>query len=132
MPVRGEPLLPASSEFFPALLDSLLDAVVTIDGRGRITGYNHAAERLFGHPAADAVGQDVGLLIPLPYRREHGSQFDRYVATGRASILGRPQRVEGGGATGRPSPASWPSPSSPPAEDASSPASCASSARRSA
>ena len=95
MPVRGEPLLPASSEFFPALLDSLLDAVVTIDGRGRITGYNHAAERLFGHPAANAVGQDVGLLIPLPYRREHGSQFDRYVATGRASILGRPQRVDG-------------------------------------
>ncbi|MEO5823522.1 MAG: PAS domain S-box protein, partial [Vicinamibacteraceae bacterium] len=95
MPVRGEPLLPVSSEFFPALLDALLDAVVTIDARGRITGYNGAAERLFGHPAAEAVGQDVGLLIPLPYRREHDEQFGRYLATGRASILGTPQRVEG-------------------------------------
>jgi two-component system cell cycle sensor histidine kinase/response regulator CckA len=95
MPVRGEPLLPVSSEFFPALLDCLLDAVVTIDARGRINGYNRAAERLFGHAASDALGQDVGLLIPLPYRREHDQQFGRYLTTGRASILGSPQLVEG-------------------------------------
>jgi two-component system cell cycle sensor histidine kinase/response regulator CckA len=94
MPVRGEPLLPVSSEFFPALLDSLLDAVVTIDADGRVIGCNRAAERLFGHAAADVVGQDVGLLIPIPSRREHADRFDRDLGAVRG-VLGRPQRLEG-------------------------------------
>jgi PAS domain S-box-containing protein len=87
------PLVPG--EFFPSLLDSLLDAVVTIDATGRINGFNRAAERVFGYTAAEIQGRDVGVLIPLPYRREHDTQFDRYLRTGVASVLGRPQRVEG-------------------------------------
>ena len=100
MSVRGEPLLPVSSEFFPALLDSLLDAIVTIDGRGRITGYNRAAEQLFRVPTAEAIGQDVGLLIPLPDRHDGDTDFGRYVATGRTMMLGRPQPVDGRRADG--------------------------------
>jgi two-component system, cell cycle sensor histidine kinase and response regulator CckA len=100
MPVRGEPLPTALSEFFPALLDSLLDAVVTIDVRGRITGYNSAAERMFGRPVTEVLGQDVGLLIALPYRREPEEPFERYLSTGRSSSLGRAQRVDGRRADG--------------------------------
>jgi two-component system, cell cycle sensor histidine kinase and response regulator CckA len=95
MPVRDKPLSSASSEFLAALLDSLLDAVVTIDARGRINGYNQVAERLFGHPGGEILGQDVGILIPFPYRREHDAQFSRYLATGQTSILGSAQQVEG-------------------------------------
>ena len=94
MPVGGESL-PVSSEYVPALLDSLLDAVVTIDAQARITACNTAAERMFGHLAADVIGQDVGLLLPLPYRRQDDAQFGRYLASGRPSLLGSPQRVEG-------------------------------------
>ena len=95
MPVRGEPLPTISSEFFPALLASLLDAVITIDVRGRLTGCNAAAERMFGHSATEVLGQDVGVLIALPYRRAADEPFDRYLATDRSSSLGRAQRVDG-------------------------------------
>jgi two-component system cell cycle sensor histidine kinase/response regulator CckA len=87
------PLVPG--EFFPSLLDSLLDGIVTIDASGRINGFNRAAERLFGYRRSEILGQDVTALIPLPYRRGHDVQFGHYLRTGESSILGRPQRVEG-------------------------------------
>ena len=95
MSVRGEPSPPVSAEFFRSVVDAMVDAVVTIDERGRITGYNRAAEQLFGYPAAEACGQPVGVLIPASYRGEHEAQFGRHLETGRATIMGSPQRVEG-------------------------------------
>ena len=86
--------MPVSSDFVPALLDSLLDAVVLIDAQGRITACNRAAERLFGQPAAGVLGQDAGLLIPLPARSQDAPS-GRSLTAGRASILGTPQCLEG-------------------------------------
>jgi PAS domain S-box-containing protein len=95
MSVRGEPSPPVSAEFFRAVVDAMVDAVVTIDDRGLITAYNRAAERLFGYAAEHACGQPVSLLIPPSYRGEHDAQFGRHLKTGEATIMGSPQRVEG-------------------------------------
>ena len=47
-----------------AVLDHVLDAIITIDGRGSIKIFNPAAEAMFGYSAADLIGQDVRVLIP--------------------------------------------------------------------
>lgn len=47
-----------------AVLDHVPDAIVTVDGRGRIQSFNPAAEAMFGYQAVDIVGQDVAVLIP--------------------------------------------------------------------
>ncbi|WP_447977085.1 response regulator [Candidatus Nitrospira bockiana] len=47
------------------ILDSALDAVVTSDGQGRITGWNPRAEVMFGRRRADAIGQPIGLVLVI-------------------------------------------------------------------
>ena len=49
---------------FSAAVESSIDAIVTISLDGAITGWNPAAERLFGYPATEAVGQHIDLIVP--------------------------------------------------------------------
>jgi len=47
------------------------DAIVTVDGTGTMTSWNHSAERLLGYSCPDAVGQTLALIIPAGYRAWH-------------------------------------------------------------
>ncbi len=49
---------------FSAAVESSNDAIITMSLDGTITGWNSAAERLFGYTAAEAAGQSVALLVP--------------------------------------------------------------------
>src|SRR5437763_7152946 len=72
-----------------AFLDAALDAVVAIDGEGRITEFNRAAERMFGYVAADVLGQPMAeLLIPTRLRETHERAL-RAAAAGHDPVLGR-------------------------------------------
>jgi PAS domain S-box-containing protein len=76
-----------------AVLDSSLDAVITIDHEGRVVEFNRAAERLFGHPEQVAVGQEMAeLVIPPALRERHREGLRRYLESGESRILGR--RIE--------------------------------------
>ncbi len=62
---QAEAALRASEARTRAVLEASLDAIVSVDAEGTITGLNPAAERTFGYSAAQAVGQPmVALLIP--------------------------------------------------------------------
>jgi PAS domain S-box-containing protein len=76
-----------------AVLDSSLDAVITMDHEGRVLEFNRAAERLFGYPEDDAVGRQMAeLVIPPALRERHRAGLRRYLETGESTILGH--RVE--------------------------------------
>jgi PAS domain S-box-containing protein len=49
---------------FSAAVESSHDAIVTKSLEGKITGWNPAAERMFGFTAAEAVGQGIDLIVP--------------------------------------------------------------------
>ena len=66
---------------------------MTIDHEGRITEFNPAAERTFGHRRDDVVGKQLAdVIIPPSLREKHRRGLARYLATGEARVLGR--RVE--------------------------------------
>ncbi|QDV35223.1 PAS domain-containing sensor histidine kinase [Tautonia plasticadhaerens] len=67
----GELALRESEDRLRAVVDTAADAIITIDGRGRIDTFNAAAERMFGFDRAEVVGRDVALIIPLPDREAH-------------------------------------------------------------
>jgi PAS domain S-box-containing protein len=56
--------------------------IVMADTAGVITAWSAGAERLLGHPAADAVGRSLDLIVPEAYRAAHWTGFRRAVATG--------------------------------------------------
>ncbi len=52
-------------------------AVIVADTAGVITCWNPTAETLFGHPACDAVGQSLDLVVPDHLRQAHWAGFRR-------------------------------------------------------
>jgi PAS domain S-box-containing protein len=71
-----------------ALLDASLDAVIGMDHTGRITEFNGAAERMFGHRRAEVLGAPLAeLLIPADRREPHRRGLARYLATGESRML---------------------------------------------
>jgi two-component system, cell cycle sensor histidine kinase and response regulator CckA len=73
-----------------SILDSALDAVITIDQDGRIIDFNDAAVAMFGYAREDVVRREMAeLIIPPSLRQEHTEAFARHLATGESTIIGR-------------------------------------------
>src|SRR5215469_8449454 len=60
----------ARTAHLQSILDSVPDAMVVINELGLIQSFSSAAERLFGYAAADALGENVKILMPSPYRED--------------------------------------------------------------
>ena len=78
----------ARTAHLQSILDSIPDAMVVINESGLIQSFSSTAERLFGYAAADAVGKNVKMLMPSPYREEHDGYIGRYQRTGERRIIG--------------------------------------------
>ncbi|MEX0784902.1 MAG: PAS domain S-box protein [Dehalococcoidia bacterium] len=72
-----------------ALLDQNPDAVVYAGTDGVIQYWNAAAERIFGFAAADAVGQNLDIIIPEAFRDRHWTGYDRALAAGETKYRGQ-------------------------------------------
>jgi len=62
--------------------------MIVIDERGVMQSFSVAAERLFGFTADEAIGQNVKVLMPSPYRGNHDGYLHRYLTTGERRIIG--------------------------------------------
>jgi len=78
-----------------AILDSAVSAILAIDDNGRIRSVNPATEAMFGYRADELLGQNIKMLMPEPYRREHDDYIARHVKTGEKRIIGVGREVKG-------------------------------------
>ena len=77
------------------VLDSALDAVVSIDLESRITVWNGQAEKLFGWSREEAQGRLLEeVIIPQEMIEAHRRGMKRYLATGDGPVIGRPIEIE--------------------------------------
>jgi two-component system sensor kinase FixL len=78
----------ARAAHLQSILDSIPEAMVVIDERGKIQSFSATAERLFGYAAAEVIGENVKMLMPQPYRNDHDGYLDRYLRTRERRIIG--------------------------------------------
>ncbi len=72
------------------MLEAAPDAILTLDGHGRVLECNPAAERLFGYACAAMAGQDpVELIVPARLRDGYRRELRRYLDTGDGVLSGR-------------------------------------------
>jgi len=84
------------------IVDIALDAVVTIDDRGLVTGWNPQAEQIFGWKSAEVIGQSLtNTIVPPRYREAHERGLRHYAQTGTGSVLNKRIEVTALDRTGR-------------------------------
>jgi PAS domain S-box-containing protein len=90
---RAEQAMRESEARFRSVVDTALDAVVTMDAAGMIIGWNAQAETIFGWKAEEAIGRSLSQTIVSPQHREaHERGLKRFLASGQGPVLN--QRIE--------------------------------------
>ncbi len=85
---QAEARVRVNEERTRAIIETALDAIVTIDSTGTITGWSPQAEKTFGWTSQEALGRSLAdTIIPDRYREPHRQGLRRFLATGEASVL---------------------------------------------
>lgn len=86
-------LVHASQAWADAILNTAADGIISIDDEGIMLSFNQAAGKIFGYSAAEALGQNVSLLMPAPFRDEHDAHLARYCQTRVRHAIGSHREV---------------------------------------
>jgi len=90
---RAEDALRENEEGLRRIIDTALDAVVSIDASGIVTRWNTQAEKIFGWSAKEACGQRLAaLIVPDQHIQAHEQGMKRFLETGESHMLNR--RIE--------------------------------------
>ena len=90
---KAEEQLRQSVQRTRLILDNALDAVITMRASGIISDWNAQAEKMFGVPRDEALGQPMSTtIIPHRYRERHEAGLKKFLATGEGPVLNK--RIE--------------------------------------
>ena len=84
-----------AEEVTRTILDTVIDGIISIDESGIMLSFNTAAERIFGYDQNEVIGQPVTMLMPEPYRSEHGHYLSRYLQSREPRIIGIGRELTG-------------------------------------
>jgi two-component system, LuxR family, sensor kinase FixL len=90
-----EEKLRESEARYRSIVETTVDSIITINDKAIIRTFNKAAEKLFQYKANEVIGQNVKMLMPNPYRKEHDDYMHNYLSTGQRKIIGIGREVTG-------------------------------------
>ncbi len=90
---RTEESLKVSEARLAAIVETAVDAIITIDDRGIVWSFNPAAEKLFGYTSDEILGRSISMLMPSPDREQHNQYLARFKSTGEKSCAGQSTRA---------------------------------------
>jgi PAS domain S-box-containing protein len=92
---QHEAVVTASENRMRAIVNTVVDAIITIDDRGTVETLNPAAAQVFGYRPEEVVGRNVKMLMPDSYGHEHDRYIRDYLTTGHAKVIGLGREVVG-------------------------------------
>ena len=78
------------------ILETVADAIITIDVMGKVVAFNKAAEHIFGYEAREVIGHNISMLVAEPHASNHDQYLANYIETGEKKIIGVTGREEKG------------------------------------
>ena len=87
--------LEAQKAHLRSVLDTVPDATIVINDKGRMITFNRAAVRQFGYEEEEVLGKNISMLMPEPYSSKHDAFIERYLCTGERRIIGIDRVVVG-------------------------------------
>jgi PAS domain S-box-containing protein len=87
--------LQASEQISSAIVETAVNAIITIDASCIIETANTSTERLFGYQRAEIIGRNISMLMPQPYRDRHDGYVRNYLDSGLKRIIGIGREVVG-------------------------------------
>ena len=86
---RTMEMLENSEERFRSVAQSANDAIITLNSQGNIVFWNHAAETIFGYPAAEMMGKPFTCIMPWQVSEAREDLERRALATGWSALIGK-------------------------------------------
>jgi two-component system sensor kinase FixL len=77
-----------SYAFSQAIVNSVVEAVITINNKGLILSFNDAAQKMFGYTFSEVKDKNVKTLIPQSYNEHHDQYLAQYKRTNKTHIIG--------------------------------------------
>lgn len=78
-----------------AIINNMVDGVITINQTGIMTSFNPAAERIFGYAPEEVLGRNIKMLMPNPDHDAHDGYLHNFKTTRVARIIGIGREVIG-------------------------------------
>ncbi len=85
---QAEQALVKTEQRIRSIVNTATDAIISINSKGSIEHFNLAAEKMFGYDAAEAIGRNINILMPSPYREKHQQYLNHCQESNHSSIIG--------------------------------------------
>lgn len=90
-----ETALVKAEAYSKAVVDTAVEAVITLDGLGYIETSNRAAQQMFGYTPQEIKGENIRALMPEPHHEEYEQFIDHYLKTNESHLIGMGHDVTG-------------------------------------
>ncbi len=87
--------LQSSKKMSQIIVQSAVDAIITIDEVGIVNLFNPSAVNMFGYTPDEVIGRNIKMLMPEPYQSEHDGYLQHHNKTGEKRIIGSGREVKG-------------------------------------
>jgi PAS domain S-box-containing protein len=94
-PAKNSTSRTENADRYGAIMDAAVNAIVIADDFGQIQAFNHAAERIFGYSAAEAIGRNINFLMSEAEQLQHDGYLAAFRETGMNKIIGVGREVVG-------------------------------------
>ena len=78
-----------------AILNTVVDGIITIDSKGIVESVNPSAAEMFGYSPEEIIGNNISMLMSNPHKSNHDQYLSNHLTTGVKKIIGKGREVEG-------------------------------------